>query len=409
MSNRLPLLGEPTPQSAVARAPTWLAMGFRPFFFSASLFAVISVGLWLHALTTGRDPASGVLPPTLWHAHELTIGYGLGVVAGFLLTAARNWTGRDTLHGRSLLALWLVWLAGRALMVGPGAPPLLIGGVQVLFPLGLTLAVGRVIIVARSRRNYGLVALLAGLTVAVAAVHAAPLGVDPRWPRVGLYGAVHGLVLINVVVAGRIVPLFTRNRTGAEVTKVPAVEHLALGLATALIPLGAVASVSPDPLVQRSFGLVAVASGGTQLLRMRTWGTRAALGVPLLAVLHAGAIWIGLGHLLLGAVALGLAYPPTVAIHALTLGVIGTLTVGMMTRVSMGHTGRPIRDRPLSTAAFVAVNLATALRLAGPLLPPAALVGTWHASGALFAGGCLAYLALAGRWLWRPRADGRPG
>lgn len=385
-------------------------MAFRPFFLGAAAFAIVSVAIWLHTLQTGRQPDGGYLPLTLWHAHEMLFGFALAVVAGFLLTAARTWTGRDTLHGYPLLALWLVWLAGRvAFATGPWAPGWLHAALGIAFPAVVTVALARPIITARSRRNLGIVVVLSLFTVAATLIHLEASGLVEGVTMPAMYATLHGIVLLNVVVGGRIIPLFTRNRTGAEAFKVPAVDRAAIASAALVAVLGSWAVATNERGVHLALAGAALASAALQTLRMRTWGTRAALRVPLLAVLHAGYAWIAAGHLLLGLSMLLPSMPKSGVVHALTIGVIGTMTVGMMTRVSLGHTGRPIADTRLATTTFVAINLAALGRLLGLMLPPTLVAHSWHISGALFAFAYLGYLVGAVRILLSPRPDGKPG
>jgi uncharacterized protein involved in response to NO len=405
----LPLKGAPR-DDAVSRSPVPLAMGFRPFFLVAATFAVVATLVWLHALTAGADPTGGYMALPFWHAHEMLFGFAGAVVAGFLLTAARNWTGLDTAHGWPLLGLVSVWVLGRVLMLGVPVPGALVAASVVAFPLLLAVVVGRVIVRAGRTRNYGIVAVLVALGLAALLVHLEAMGVAKDTARPGLYGALHLIVLLNVVIGGRVIPMFTRNRTKAEgIRKVQAVDRAAIVAAVVVTVAAVAATVSDAVALKWVLGVAGGASGLLQLLRMRTWGTVAALRVPMLAVLHAGYAWIGLGHLLLAASLLWPALPLTVALHALTIGVIGTMTLGMMARVTMGHTGRTIRAPWFLTIAFVAMNLAVAVRLAATVLPANTHKTTWIVSGSLFAAAFLTYGLWALPALLTARPDGKPG
>jgi uncharacterized protein involved in response to NO len=384
-------------------------MGFRPFFLGAALFAIAATGYWLHALASGASPAGGYLRPAWWHAHEMIFGLALAVVAGFLLTAVRNWTGQNTLHGYPLLGALLIWVAGRILSSLPVPGPV-IATVNVAFPAVLALVLGRIIARSGKRRNYGIVVVLAALTAASLLVHLDANGVLTGTARAGLHGAVHLVVLLNVVIGGRVIPMFTRNRTGVETRKVPAIDRAAIAAAAGVAALATGQAALPSSVLigYLSFG-VATLSGILQLVRMRTWGVGAGLRVPMLAVLHGGYAWIGVGHLLLAASILSPALTPTVALHALTIGVIGTMTVGMMARVTLGHTGRPIGATWPLTAAFVAMSLAVVARLAEAFLPAPWVLEAWILSGALFALAYLLYLVVAVKPLTTPRPDERPG
>lgn len=392
---------------ALRRAPIWLAMGFRPFFLGAALFGAAITLFWVHAVRAGASPGGGHLPPFLWHAHEMIFGYAMAVVAGFLLTAARNWTGRNTAHGYPLLGLLMVWLLGRLAMAGAlGDSGLLRAALAVGFPLLLAVAVARPILQAKSRRNLIVVAVLGLLALAALGAH---LG-NPGVQRGAIYGALHLIILLHVVIGGRVIPLFTRNRTGNQaVRNRPRLDRLAIGTALLVAILAVPVAMRPGHFLTPWLGTAALASGALQLVRMGTWGSRSALRIPLLAVLHFGYFWLGAGQILLALSLFTSAIAQTVALHALTIGVIGTMTVGMMTRVTLGHTGRKIQDSWVTAAAFSAMAISVLARLAATVLPAKGIPLTWMISGSFFSLALVFYLVLAWRPLTTPRPDGKPG
>ena len=253
-------------------------------------------------------------------------------------------------------------------------------------------------------------AVLGLLTLAAAGVHLQALGVTTTTAGPAIQGALHLIILLTVVVGGRVVPLFTRNRTEVDVQLRPAVDRAALAAAATVALLAPIAAATTARPATWALAAAAAASGVLQLVRMRTWATRPALRIPMLAVLHIGYAWIGIGQLLL---ALSLLMPehipPTTALHGLTLGAVGGLTLGMMARVTRGHTGRPIEASPLETTAFWLMALAAPTRLAALVVPTTWIPATWHAAGALFILAFAAYLIAAWRALTTPRPDGRPG
>lgn len=404
------------PQDEVLRkAPILFSMGFRVFFLSAALYVAVATAMWLHTLATGRNPSGGALPINLWHAHEMIFGFTLAVVAGFVLTAARTWTGRNTSHGTPLLVLWLLWLGGRAHMMGLlPLPGILAAALHAAFPLLLVWQAGQAIFASRSTRNYGVVAALGALAVAAAGTQLEAAGLVHGTARPSIYGALHLLVLLNVVIGARIIPLFTRNRTGVQtIRKVPALDRVATAAAVAVIPVAVLkeafgATAGWGWIVPTLAGVAAV-SGVLQLVRMATWGTLPAMKVPLLAVLHVGYAWIGVGQLLLAASLIVPGLSPTVALHALTVGTIGMMTLGMMARVTLGHTGRPIVDRPAHAVAFGMMALAGLVRLSAEVVPAQLLTTTWALSGALFVASYLIYVVIAWVPLTTPRPDGKAG
>jgi uncharacterized protein involved in response to NO len=363
----------------------------------ASLFAAGWVPLWLVVLH-GRGGALGGAQPTLWHGHEMVFGYGVAVIAGFLLTAVRNWTGIPTPSGAPLAALWSVWLLGRLALVVPGVPPLAGAAVDSLFLPLLALAVGRSLIVGRNRRNYGMLALLGLLAVANAFTHSA----DADLARRALYAGVYLVILIIVVIGGRVIPSFTGNALpGVKIGKDAVADWAAFG-ATAAFALADTLRLGP-PAVAGGLALVA---GAANLWRMRGWASWHTRTNPMLWILHAGYVWVPVGLVLRGLAAFT-DVAPTAALHALTAGAIGTLTLGMMSRVGYGHTGRAmVASRPL-VAAFLLVSGAGLVRVFGPLAGLTVVV--WDASGALWSAAFVLFVWSHASIFWRPRADGRAG
>ncbi|MFZ5479565.1 MAG: NnrS family protein, partial [Myxococcota bacterium] len=328
---------------------TLLAKGFRPFFLLAAVFGAAIVPLWLLALAGWFIPA-GPLVGVHWHAHEMIHGFTVAVLAGFLLTAVGNWTGRETATGKRLGGLALGWLAGRvALLVVPGWAATV---VDLAFLPALAAVIAGPIWRAKNYRNAAFPVLLLVLWAANLAAHLDAHGVLPGAAATANRAAVHVVVVIILVVTGRIVPMFTRNATGAaEIRSLPALDRVAIGATGAL----AVAQLVPGAGVVEAAlaGVAAVAVAG----RAWGWGARHTLRDPLLWVLHAGHGWVAVG-LALHALAARDLVPRALALHALTAGSIGMLTLGMMARVALGHTGRPIRARPVMGVAFAALLVA---------------------------------------------------
>jgi uncharacterized protein involved in response to NO len=314
--------------------------GFRPFFLLGAAWAAIAVPVWLASWVHGYG-LPGALPPMFWHAHEMVYGFGTAVVAGFLLTAIPNWTGRLPVRGVPLMALVALWIAGRVAMLVPGAAP-----VDLLFLLALIGVVARELVAGRNWRNLPMLAALALLLAGNVLFH---LGI-----YTGLRLGIATLLMLVALVGGRIVPSFTRNwlakhRRG---TLLPAPEgaldRLAL-LATLLALVSWVLDWSVLPLVLAGLALAA---------RLARWRGFATWREPLLVILHLGYAWLALGLILLG-----LEVPA--ALHALTVGAIGTMTLAVMTRASLGHTGRALRADGSTVAIYLLVSAAALLRVAG--------------------------------------------
>ncbi len=380
------------------------AKGFRPFFVLAALYAVLVLPAWI-LVHAGRIRVASHLLPAMWHAPEMVFGVTVAVIAGFLLPAASNWTQRPTATGGWLAALCVAWLAGRALpWLGDAVPHELAAAIQLSFLPLLTFAVGRVVLAARSRRNYGLVALLAALFAAQLAMHLGALGGSIRIQTAAPIVAVDLVVLVILVVGGRIIPLFTRNATKAgDIRNVPWLDHAAIAAALAVAAADA-AGLFGWPLALIT-GAAALANGA----RMLRWGTRRALSEPLLWVLHAGYAFVPIGFALRAAGVFVPRVGSSAALHALTIGAIGVLCLGMMTRVALGHTGRQL-EAPRSLAiAFGLVIFAALVRVVGAIVSGPVGLPSMHAAGGAWAIAFAIYLARIGPSLFRPRPDGKPG
>ena len=378
--------------------PLW-RLGFRPFYLMAAIFAALSVALWA-AQFAGLMPAAYLSGPT-WHAHEMLFGYTLAVVSGFLLTAVRNWTGQPTPSGPALAALAALWLAGRVLVLTPWGIAAAI--VNSLFPLGVALGIGLPLWRARNRRNYFFIGLLALLSLAIAAIHLAELGALalPAWA--GLQLGLDVILFVMSVMAGRVVPMFTNNGArGARARRIPALERAVLGGVLVLL-VADVASLRGIALLVLTLAL-AVAHAW----RLWLWDTRATLRTPLLWVLHFAYAWIPV-HLALRAAAEVGWVTRALAVHALTVGAIGGLTIGMMVRTARGHTGRPLIADRFETTSFLLVAAAAVARVFWPLLVPAQYLTSVLVSTTLWSAGFLLYAWRYWPILARPRADGLPG
>jgi uncharacterized protein involved in response to NO len=374
-------------------------LGFRPFYLLASAFAALSIALWSlqFAGWLGRPYLAG----PLWHAHEMLFGFALAVVVGFLFTAGRNWSGRPTPTGVSLAALAALWLAGRVLVLTPWGWSAAL--VNAAFPLAAAVSLAVPFIAARNRRNYFFIGLLVALAAASLALHATQLGVLDAPPWLGVHAGLDLLLFIMAVMAGRVVPMFTNNGVpGARARRHPLVERLALGSVLALL-VADLAALQGAVLI--GLLLVATLSHGARWLLWQPWTT---LRMPLVWVLHAAYLWVVL-HLALRAAAAAALVAPSLATHALTVGAVGGLIIGMITRTARGHTGRPLRADRFEVACYLLVLGAALLRVALPLVWPAATLHAIVGSAALWSAGFGLYVVRYWPVLTRPRLDGQPG
>jgi uncharacterized protein involved in response to NO len=393
-------IAEPEPPTdAPAAAFALWALGFRPFYLLASVFAALSIPLWV-AQYAGYLPAALAHSPA-WHGHEMLFGYTLAVVAGFLFTAGRNWTGQPTPTGHALLAFALLWVAGRVLMLTPYA--LAAAVVNAAFPVAVAIALAVPLWKSRNQRNYFFVPLLLLLGAAVLALHLSWLGIL-AWPeRASLLAGLDIVLFIIAVMGGRVIPMFTNNGIpGTQASRHPLVERLALG--SVLLLLAADLAQAPAAVIA-GIALVAALAHAARLYRWQPWRT---LRTPLVWVLHAAYAWIVVYLLLRASAALGLVAEP-LALHALTVGAIGGMTLGMMTRTARGHTGRPLVADRYEVAAYLLVLCAALIRVFGGMIVPDAYPGTLIGSGVCWS---LAFAIYAIRYwplLSRARIDGKPG
>jgi uncharacterized protein involved in response to NO len=391
-------LDEPQRSPSRPQFALW-RLGFRPFYLLASVFAALSIGLWALQFTGWLGHA--YLRGPIWHAHEMVFGFALAVVVGFLFTAGRNWTGRPTPTGGRLAALAALWLAARMLVLTPFGWAAAL--TNVAFPLAAAVALAIPFVTAGNRRNYFFIGLLVMMSLASLAVHLEQLGV---WRVPGMAGIQVGLdvvLFIVVVMGGRVIPMFTNNGVpGAAATRRPLVEKLALGSVLAL--LGA------DLLQLGGVALAALAliAALAHLWRWVLWQPWTTLRTPLVWVLHAAYLWIPVHLALRAAAALG-AVAPSFATHALTVGAIAGMIIGMMTRTARGHTGRPLRADRWEVVCYVLVLLAALVRVFLPLLAPALTVHAVACSAVFWSAGFGLYAVRYWPVLTRPRLDGQPG
>jgi uncharacterized protein involved in response to NO len=382
---------------------TFLALGFRPFFLLAGVMALLWVPLWL-CILSGAIPPPPLLGAVGWHRHEMIFGYTLAVVAGFLLTAAGNWTGRPMPSGWSLLLLALLWLAARAgLLAAQGSWAVAVSILDTLFPLAVAAALVPALWSARNYRNLGFVPLLAAIAGANAIVHLEAHGAIASGGTEATRFALNLIVLIIVVMGGRVIPFFTGNALPqAGVRGIAGADRAAVGLVAAmllgdLLPLGAGFQ-----------GTVALAAAAANAWRMAGWRSFATRHHPILWILHSAYLWIVAGLALKGIANWTSSVPATLAIHALTVGGIGGLTLGMMSRVALGHTGRPIvAPRPI-VAAYHLINCAAIVRVILPLVAPDAIFPILEAAGILWTGAFALFTWVYVPILSGPHATGRP-
>ncbi|MBI3675822.1 MAG: NnrS family protein [Proteobacteria bacterium] len=370
--------------------PALFSFGFRPFFLGAAAFAGIAVPVWLAVFSGAIPSGSSQLDPLAWHAHEMIFGYLAAVVAGFLLTAIPNWTGRLPIMGLRLAGLFTLWLAGRiamALALGGALSPLAAKLADGFFLVVLAAALAREIVVGRNWRNLPVVGLVSLMAAANLIMHFAEnIGLDRMFAERLALGAAAMLIAL---IGGRVTPSFTRNWLAARGEKrLPEpfqnMDRAALAVTAAGILLWI---VLPDQWVT---GIVLLLASLANAVRLSRWRMLATLNEPLVTILHVGYGWLCFALGLLGASILFADWVPlAAALHALTAGAIGTMTLAMMTRASLGHTGWPLASTLAIDAIYMSVNAGAVLRVAAPWSGDAYLP-------VLVAGGVLWAAAFAG-------------
>lgn len=390
------------PRRKPATPPTGcavLALGFRPFYLLAAALAAALVPVWI-LLMSGHLILPPDVSPLLWHGHEMIFGFAVAVIVGFLLTAGQNWTGLRTPTGAPLAALALLWLAGRvAPFVLPALPAALL---DLLFLPLAAIALGRVLVRAGSRRNYFILVLLAVLSVANLLSHAGAQGWFAVSPLLGLHLAIAMIATLCTAIAGRIVPSFTTNALKTVPWRNARLDQAAIGTTVASLVLWAFDA--PAALLAP----LSLAAAVLQAVRCKGWRPWATLGTPLLWILHVSHAWLIVALLLLAASGAGLV-PASSAVHVLTVGLIAGLILGMITRTTLGHTGRLLRAGRIETACYLLLQAALLLRVLPQLFHPAHYLIGLQVSATLWALCFTLYLWKYAPMLWRPRVDGQAG
>ena len=398
----LKMFSEPPKPKLTYTGPTVLALGFRPFFLLAALSATLLMGLWL-AFWGGNLEAGAYYGTIGWHSHEMLFGYTTAVIGGFLLTAVRNWTGVNTPMGRPLGLLVALWLAGRLVGVFSGfLPGWMIALTDLLFLPVLALSIKPALWMGEQKINRIFVPLLLAMALANLLTHFQALGIAETG-NAGTEMMIYLVMLLVLIITGRIVPAFT----GGAIPLARPKRYKSMKMATPALVCALIVTllVYPNPWLM---GAISLAIAITQAIRLSGWHHPNAWRIPILWVLYIGFIWIIIGFLMLGLAPLEL-FPANLAKHALTAGGVGVLTLGMMSRVALGHTGRPIISSALVNLSFLVLNLGVAVRVLAPIIAPGQYTTWVQLSGGLWTLCFLVYFLSYLPILTRPRVDGRPG
>lgn len=382
--------------------PALLSFGFRPFFLFAALWAVLAMGLWL-SLLGGADILALELDPVSWHAHEFLFGYLSAVVAGFLLTAVPNWTGSLPVVGWPLAGLFSLWVLGRLALVSASLwPPLAVMLADLAFLAALALFLAREIITGRNWKNLVVLAALSVFLAGNVLFHYEAMTGGHPASGAGLRLGLGAGIFLIALIGGRVVPSFTRNwlvKQRAERLPVPPMQKLdKLALLALLAALLAWVAFPEAPTA----GVLLILAGGMHLVRLARWCGLATRSEPLVWVLHLGYLFVPLGALALGAALVTqAAHLAAASLHVWTIGAIGTMTLAVMTRATLGHTGAALTADTGSVVIYLAMPVALVCRLVAASADAPEL---WHmASGLAWFVGFLGFTLLYGPRLLRPR------
>lgn len=379
------------------------ALGFRPFFLFAGLSSLLLIMFWLMVLAGGKN-ITEYYSGNYWHSHEMLFGFVAAVAAGFLLTAVRNWTGIQTLRHTSLALLALLWLLGRLLPLSLWSlPGWLIAIVDISFLPAVALAIAVPLRAKSQLSNYIFPVLLLMMTLANLLTHLQYLNLTENTANIGISLMLYLVVTLIMIMGGRVIPFFSeRGVSGLQIQSWPLIEKIA---PYSIGAVALVASFIPDSMVLTP---VALFAAGVHGVRIYGWYDKKIWSVPMVWILQLGYVWLVVGLLLLALTPLAIG-SREFAVHALTAGGIGLITLGMMARVALGHSGREIAaSRPVFWA-FVLISLAPVFRVILPLLMPDWYLPSLMLSGGLWAAAFLLFSLVYLPILIRPRIDGRPG
>ncbi|WOH39324.1 NnrS family protein [Thalassotalea fonticola] len=383
-------------------------LGFRPFFAFGALFSLLSILIWGGYLA-GKISLNLYGGGTFWHMHEMIFGFVCAIVVGFLLTAVQNWTGQRGLSGKPLLLLFLLWFAGRLVMLFPDILGQQLSGlIDIAFlPVAATL-LAMPIIKVKQTRNMFFVPLLLLFTLANIMMHLSITDSSVNQIMPSAYIAVMLVTLLMSIMAGRVTPMFTAN--GTQTTKVQPIPALELTTNVSLFLLVLSYFVHPFVEIPNTIkSALFLTAGISQMFRWLRWRPWITFGVPLLWSLHSALFFIWFGLIMLGIGHIFDTFPLNHVWHLLTIGGMGGLILAMISRVTLGHTGRALQPPKIMNFAFILMLIATMSRVFGPWFMPESYsafinfsVLCWFSSYGIF-------VIKYGPMLLTPRKDGRPG
>ena len=381
------------------------SFGFRPFFLGAAVWAAVAVPAWLLMYRGAIDIPSRLVFST-WHSHEMVFGFAGAAMAGFLLTAVPNWTGRLPVRGGPLIALFFLWLTARvANLVSDVWGAGLAGVLDVSLFAALFIYVLREVRAGKNYRNLPVAVAVAVFAIANGMAHLEASDVIPG-TGAGLRLGISVVLMMIGLIGGRIVPSFTLNwmmRHGKDARPTPFSRYDAVTLTVTLMALLTWTVASGSPVAGGLFALAAV----LHLVRLVRWAGHRTGAEPLLLILHVGYAWLPVGYGLLAVSMLANLLPETVALHALTAGAIGTMIAAVSSRAILGHTGRPLHAGPGTVALYALIVIGATLRILASFFPDQ--YGAWVlVAGILWASGYALFALIYGPMLLRPAVSASP-
>lgn len=381
-------------------------LGFRPFFLLASLFSIIATSIWMANYTFGWILPSNNISPIAWHGHEMVFGYSIAVIAGFLLTAVRNWTGVQTIQNLPLFLLALVWLLARILPLLNS--PLLFAWAalfDIVFFVGLALAVLHPIVKTKQWRQLLIVSILVMLTVADVFYYLGVFHIVNQGISWGLFSGVYLIMALIFTLARRVMPFFIEQGVGYQVQ----LKNWAFVDSSSLLFLAAL--LIADVFLKQALliALFSLALAILHSLRLSGWYTKGIWKKPLLWVLFVGYSFFILGFMLKSLNFFTL-FPTSIPLHAFTYGGIGMMTLGMIARISLGHTGRSINEPPSALKwIFISLLLGAIIRVIFPIFVPSAYLYIIATAQLLWIAAFVVFLFHYFMIFISPRTDGQPG
>ncbi len=377
-------------------------LAFRPFFFFGSLYALVAVALWLSFLF-GVLPYRGHLALVTWHSHEMVFGFASAVMAGFVLTASQNWTGLRGVHGLKLQLIFGLWALGRVLMATSPAPSAITTLVDLGFYPLLAIYMFPYLKDPEMKVERVFFAYFAIFFAGNLLVHLDAHGILPGHSRKGILLGLYTMVIVVIFMGGRVIPFFTESTLAKAQPKtwepVERLSHISAWL-----------FLASQIFYENSLWSALIAFGAALIHLIRLWGwqVRRVRRIPIIWVLHTAYFWLATGFAMAGLASLGL-IASSASLHAFTVGGLSIVIYGMITRVSLGHTGRPLRPTVPIVTAYYLLIAAAVVRVFAPLISPSLHDGAVIFSGALWIAAFFIFLVIYGPILTSPRIDGRPG